>query len=301
VYRADALTMSPYLVAAQRFARFERLAGWLACLPEACYPLAARWLAPFLPLKFLMPDWTAACGSALKLSNAAVTDAARLNSQRHALGFLRHHRYERIDSAWTAEHVIDAVCLPPPGSLVLTYHTPEFHLLCSLLGRAGRKVYPLVQAESASPLGQVVVPYLQRLHRGTAKHFNGGSYVFIDPKVSLRSRISELLQAGAVVVVLNDNHHGGMRSMAKSFFGRCIAPRYGAIEVALANGSPIWAGLLEFDFLARKYRVGMQALGGASPSSVLDDYFAFLAENVRRAPDLWDGWLWLSESKGVLA
>lgn len=293
--------MSPYLVAARRFARFERLAGVLACLPEACYPLAARLLAPFHPYRFLAPAWAAACRQALNTSSLSANEAAKLHLHRHALGFLRHYRYARIDPAWVAGHVLGSASLPPPGSLVLTYHTPEFHLLCSLLGLAGRMVYPVVEAESASPLGEVVFPYLQRLHRGTAKHFGGGAYLFIAPGASLREQIAALLQAGAVVVVLNDNHHGGAGSIAKPFLGGSIAPRHGAIEVALTNAAPIWAGVLAFDFLAGKYRLDMQAVDGQSPATVLDDYFAFLAKNVRRSPDLWDGWLWLSESKGVLA
>lgn len=279
--------------ATKSFGSFDLLGQILSCLPEVLYPRLAWLLARHHPYQLAASVWTANCGTALGLPTSVAQEASRRNLGRHGLGFLRHRRYARISDMWVKSNVRFIGSLPPPGSLLLTYHTPEFHLLCSLIGMAGLRVYPVVQPESASNFGKAVIPYLRRLHRGTAKHFCGGEYVFITPGIPVRRRISELLRAGSVVVVLNDNHCGGEGSLPVSFMGRLIAPRYGAIEVALASGVPVWVGLLAFDFHEQEYRMEIRALSGHSPAAVLTDYFDFLAQHVCRAPDCWDGWQWL--------
>ncbi|MDP2794814.1 MAG: hypothetical protein Q8O25_12195 [Sulfurisoma sp.] len=242
------------------------------------------------------------CGAALGLSAAAATNAARLNLAGHARGFIQHGSplVRELDAAW-ARRCLDAgggpadVALPERGTLVLTWHGPEYHLLFCCLGLLGARVFPVVAPESAAMFHRHVAGYLKRLHDDTRRNFGGGDYVFIEDGEATARQVGEKLAAGATVVALMDNHFHDGRGQGKfsgEIFGRSTTPRAGVIKLAIAGGYRILVASNVFDWAAGRHCLLARAVSENSMRGVIDAYFRFLAEAVARRPECWDGWYW---------
>jgi len=225
---------------------------------------------------------------------------ARAMWQRHLLremiGFFHYRRYRRIDQRWLAQDVsIDndtGGWYPADGGLVLTYHVPEWHLLCSVIGLLGGKVYAVAQAPESVPLAPELRAYLDDLHEATSRHFRGGGYLFVRDGREVLAQTEARLREGAVVVALTDQQgdDSGAERAGAALFGRRVYPRAGVVRSALALGRPIIAASIEFDPEQRRYRVALRSAAAATLDGVLGIYFGHLEDWLRARADVWSEW-----------
>lgn len=291
--------------------RLETLAAWSNCLPQRLWPGLARVGASSHPFALTAAEYATGCATGLAIVPGAATGLARRHLRRHVLGYFRSRRYARIAGDWwrRAVRIEDAQEVLPQllreGGLVLTSHVPEYHLLAVMLGQARQAqgtaggVFPVVMAEHLSPFHAVIGDYLSRLHEDTARHFNAGGYVFIEPGASRKNDVAKLLETSAIVVALNDNYNPQSAVQSK-FFGRAFGVRGGSVRIALEARRPIYYAWWQAGMPDAAYRLRLIRLYGETPEALLGEYLHQLATDVRAAPDVWDGWAWLRHAPDAL-
>lgn len=210
--------------------------------------------------------------------------------------------HETWDRRWFDLHVkmdnfaLEKILAPGKGCLFLTYHHAFQHTLCCLLGLAGFQVNALAAPEESSVIYDQVGPFIRRLHRGCASHFNGGDYRFFNiPRQAIRMS-HEALTAGSVLISLNDFSLAGSADKENTchLFGRTILAPSGSVRIAQRLGVPIVAGIAIRE--GSSYRVVFRQLDGELPTrDVMQAYFDFLAEILVENPSLWDGWGWFGD------
>jgi hypothetical protein len=278
-----------------RARRLDQVARWLSRAPECVLAAVARRLCQLHPFGLSGEQYRAGLRQGLRIGEDAAYTLWRRYLLRETIGLFHYRGYRRIDQRWLARRVrIEADTggwRPSDGGLVLTYHLPEWHLLCSLLGLLGGKVYAVAQPPEASPLESGLRGYLDDLHQRTARHFRGGDYLFVRDGRQALAQAEARLREGAVVVALTDQHNDETPGRASArLFGRRVCPRAGVVRSALALGRPIVAASLEFDPETRHYRVALRAVAARTLAGVLEAYFGHLESWLRERPDVWAGW-----------
>jgi hypothetical protein len=208
-------------------------------------------------------------------------------------------RHETWDHHWFDHHVkmdriaLDKILVPGKGCLFLTYHHAFSHTLACLLGLIGLEVNPLVAPEESSIIYKQIGPFIRRLHRGCATHFNGGTYRFFNnPRQAIRAT-HEILMAGSVMISTPDFAIAGQVNEENTcyLFGRAILAPSGSIRIAQRLGTPIVAGITIRD--GTSYHVVFRQLDGGLPTrDIMQAYFDFLAEILMENPSIWNGWDW---------
>ena len=232
--------------------------------------------------------------SALGVSDRVALGAWRRWRESHAQFCLSAFNYEK----WSPELLQRGVVsndLPllyraaSTGGLLMTYHSHHHNSLFCLFGFAGARISVLAASEEGSPLFPTIGRYIQRVNRGSALHFGGGRYVFTDALRSLVKVVKTELEAGALVASLCD-FPGGKQEY--DFLGRRIAPPTGAITIALKQKVPIYTAILYGGYGEKPVLRMAEIDCSGGESSVISQYFDFLADVVRAAPCAWQGWDW---------
>ena len=279
-----------------RFRRLDRVARCLVRAPESVLVALARRLCQHHPLALSGEQYRAGLRRALRVSDQTARAMWRRHLLREMIGFFHYRRYRRIDQHWLARQVrIDDASggwRPADGGLVLTYHVPEWHLLCSVLGLLGGRVYAVAQAPDSVPLAPELRAYLDDLHEATSRHFRGGGYLFVRDGREALAQAEARLREGALVVALTDQQgeDPGTERAGATLFGRRVCPRAGVARSALAVGSPIIAASIEFDPEDRRYRVALRSAAAATLEGVLGTYFGHLEDWLRARADVWGEW-----------
>lgn len=279
-----------------RYRRLDRAARWLARAPERVLVAVARRLCHLHPFEPSGEQYRAGLRKGLRIGEDAADRLWRRYLLRETIGFFHYRAYRRIDPRWLARRVrIEADTggwRPADGGLVLTYHVPEWHLLCSVLGLLGGTVYPVAGPPETSPFAPDIGGYLDDLHEATSRHFRGGDYLFVRDGRQALAQAEARLREGAVVVALTDQHNDAAPSSRTGarLFGHRMCPRAGVVRTALERGRPIVVATLEFDPDSRCYRVALHAVAARTLAGVLDAYFGHLESWLRGRPDLWALW-----------
>ena len=279
-----------------RARRLDRVARWLAHAPEWVRVAVARRLCHSHPFELDGERYRAGLRQGLRIGDDAAQALWRRYLLRETLGLFHTRGYGRIDPRWVAHRVRTedhtGGWQAAEGGLVLTYHVPEWHLLCSLLGLQGGTVYPVAMAPETSPFEENIRGYLDDLHAATSRHFRGGDYLFVRDGGQALAQAKARLREGAVVVALIDFHIGDAPAGRASahLYGRRMCPRAGVVRAALELGRPIVVASLDFDPESRHYRVALNAVAARTMAGVLDAYFGYLESWLRERADVWGGW-----------
>ncbi len=280
-----------------RYRRLDQIARWLGRAPECVLVAVARRLRHLHPFELSGEQYRRGLRQGLGIDDGQAHALWRRYLLRETVGFFHYRGYRRIDQRWLAHRVrIDADTggwHPADGGLVLTYHAPEWHLLCSLLGLLGGTVYAVAMPPETSPFEAGIRGYLAALHEATARHFRGGDYLFVRDRQQAFAQAEARLREGAVVVVLTDFHidNAPAGRAGGRLFGHRMCPPTRLLRIALKLGRPIIVAALEFDLESRRYRVGLRTMETRSTvAGVLEAYFEFLESRLREHPDVWYGW-----------
>ena len=279
-----------------RYRRLEIIARTLNGAPEWLRRPASRRLAALHPYALSGGDYRAGLQAGLQVDAAQAAMLNRRYLERETWGFLHYRHYAHIDRRWLDRRVrIEGntrTWRPSDGGLVLTYHTPEWHLLGVILGLLGGKVYPLAMAPETSPLEPHLRGYLHGLHAATRVHFGGGDYLFVREGPAALAQAEARLREGGLIIALTDQHHALASAQHASghVFGHRVCPRAGIIRTALGLGRPVLLATLELDAELRDYKIMLRAIDAATLEGVLQVYFAHLESWLRECPDVWHGW-----------
>ena len=221
-----------------------------------------------------------------------------LNSHvRFVLDFLN---YAALDRDWFKSSVMVAepdllATLRDSGGLLLTYHTHHQNTLCCALGIEGVRVSAIAASPEDSPMFPTIGYWANRVNADSARHFNGGAYIFTNNLRKLLQTTRRLLGNREVVVCLCDFHQPrpGVNTSAR-LFDRSISPPTGAIDIAIKHGGPLFAAM----FAPKSGKLTLEltrldASGGVA--SVIAGYFSFLESSIRSNPACWRGWEWFDD------
>jgi hypothetical protein len=158
-------------------------------------------------------------------------------------------------------------------------------------------ILSIITGLAASATGSPLYPYIgdaiERINGGSARHFGGGDYLYTDEPRTLVRETRRLLTERKVIVSLGDFSQGAdvQGQPAGRFHGRLICPPSGAVGIALKTGAALHAAALYLD--EGRLRLRLQALQDRTDTtSVLQQYYDFLAQTVARHPWSWQGWDW---------
>ena len=279
------------------FLRFFR--RWVARAPMRWQPgfifVLGRWLNPFQLHRVKLRR-----SIGLVVPAALIDQTWRdwLNSHvRFVLDFLT---YAALDRDWSKSSVIVAepellATLRDSGGLLLTYHTHHQNTLCCALGIDGVRISAIAALPEDSPMFPYIGHWAKRVNSDSARHFNGGAYIFTNNLRKLLQTTRRLLGNREVVVCLCDFHQPrpGVKVSAR-LFDRSISPPTGAIDIALKHGGPLFAAM----FAPKDGKLTLElkrldASGGVD--SVIAGYFSFLESSIRSNPACWQGWEWFED------
>ncbi len=245
------------------------------------------------------------CHNAMATSKLSIIDWDSLWQQwvnDHGAFCVNVFQHATWDQAWFNQHVeIDTACLekilsPGKGCLFLTYHHAFHHTLCSLLGLAGFRVNALAAPEETSVIYDYIGAYVRRLHQGSTKHFNGGSYRFFSTSRQAVEMTKESLNSNSILISLNDFTSPGKTANDEvcHLLGRSILAPSGSVRLAQRLGTPIVAGIAVRE--GTNYKIIFRQLDdGLAHQKVMQSYFDFLAELLVERPYFWDGWNWFND------
>ena len=254
-----------------------------------------RFLSPF---KVYSKKITHAICSALPGHDTGYVWRRWLDSHgRFVLDFLM---YRKLDTVWlknkftcSDQPALDA--LRKSGGLLLTYHTHHQNTLCCALGLQGIKVSAVAASPHDSPLFPYIGTWATKVNVDSARHFNGGDYIFTNNLRYLLNTTQKCFASGDVVVSLCDFHQPKAECVASGrLFGRCVSPPTGVIEMALKHKVPIFLALLAPT--DGKLCLQIERLAESNDlNAVVAQYFCFLELNIRANPACWQGWEWFED------
>lgn len=293
--------MEPELIRfALRYQRFLRFFGRLVALfPTRWRPgwvfVLGRYLNPFQLLR-----------DKLRRSIGLVFPAGRVDPtwrdwlDSHVRFVLDFMTYASLDRDWlrTSVRVTEPellATLRAAGGLLLTYHSNHQNTMCCALGIDGIKISAIAALPEDSPMFPYIGHWAQRVNTDSAKHFNGGAYIFTNNLRTLLQTTRTLLANREVVVCLCDFHQPrpGVKASGR-LFDRSVAPPTGAIDIAIKHGAPVFAAMFApINGILTLELTRLDASDGVN--SVIAGYFSFLESNIRSNPACWQGWEWFED------
>lgn len=282
--------------------RYRRYLSWLVPLGRYCpqwlWPMVQKTLGRALS-PYISQEQSIRSGLAevVGVEHSAAAWEAWLDS--HSCFVRDFSRYHLLTPQMAQQHIpiVDTEVLDrlrAEGGLLLTYHTHHQNTLCCALGLAGCKVYPIAGAPETSPVFPYVSKWALQINRESARHFQGGEYLFINDMRHVARSVKKALAEKNVVVCLSDFHQPNGNGMTFPLFSHQISPPTGVIDLAVRLRAPVYIGLCAPE--GNHLQVRLHDLGIAdNVEDTVSAYIAHLQQACQNNPVCWQGWDWFND------